>query len=388
MPNPVLSYSTLHAALVKRLVQDDKISEGRDEYVGASEVGGCPRLVSFRKGARLGWDPDHESAGVMLPGRLAEIEGIEFLRLSGFDDLALRATGTEQADLRDGYLHAHPDGLLTAGMFDLDPASAYFKADGSKWDFNDLKALLVGDGILEFKSGSSSVFREAVKRGINPTYQDQIQSNMGLSARKWTLLFFICRDNFSKMALFFVPFNETRFLELRRHADAIMASASLIRAEIGSSGVTIENKDDASVASALVAEHLLEADPDRGYCGKCPIRHNCPAVSRAMGEGTFPETILDEVEAWVLIAVEQSDIEKAAKEMADDAKDRIKELGKQYNASKATFYGEIKSIALGSQKGRETCNFTKMKTDFPEAYAACCDRGEDFATLRFNRKKG
>jgi hypothetical protein len=134
MPKPLLSYRGLREALVSRLMDGDTINEGRHLYVGASEVGGCPRFVSWSKATRRVWTPDADSAGVMLPGRLVENEGVQLLRLMGLDS-ALSSTGIRQVKLRDenSALGCHPDGLLAADAFELDDQSTYFTEDGGIW---------------------------------------------------------------------------------------------------------------------------------------------------------------------------------------------------------------------------------------------------------------
>ena len=146
MPKPLLSYRGLREALVSRLMDGDTINEGRHLYVGASEVGGCPRFVSWSKATRRVWMPDADSAGVMLPGRLVENEGVQLLRLMGLDS-ALSATGVRQAKLEDknSALASHPDGLLAADAFDLDDQSTYFTEDGGPWDLAELPYLPAGN---------------------------------------------------------------------------------------------------------------------------------------------------------------------------------------------------------------------------------------------------
>jgi len=388
MPKPILSYRGLREALVSRLMDGDTINEGRHLYVGASEVGGCPRFVSWSKATRRVWMPDADSAGVMLPGRLVENEGVQLLRLMGLDS-ALSATGVRQAKLEDenSALASHPDGLLAADAFELDDQSTYFTEDGGPWDLAELRPLLVGPGIVEFKSGSSAVFRETIRHGVSPQYGDQTQVNMGLSGRSWTLLVMICRDNLSKMALVFIPFREARFRALQLHADAILGSAALAREALELAGLSKLHPEDEQVI-ATASLHLLTPDESRGYCRKCSLASTCPALTRRTDESFFPDGILPEVEALAEIAAAAGDTEKAAKEEADDAKDRLKELAEQYGATKAMLAPPFTSLSIGTTQGRESCDLQRLKTLHPAAFADCVSRGEDFKTVRINRKKG
>jgi hypothetical protein len=369
----------------------DTLSAGRHLYVGASEVGGCPRFVSWSKATARVWIPDADSAGVMLPGRLVENEGVQLLRLMGLDS-ALSATGTRQANLRDenSGLGCHPDGFLSADAFELDELSTYFTEDGGPWKLEELRPLLVGPGIVEFKSGSSAVFRETVRHGVSLQYADQTQVNMGLSGRHWTLLVMICRDNLSKIALVFIPFREARFRALQLHANAILGSAALAREALEGARlwrVAEDDPEDEKVI-ATVAMHLLAPDEARGYCRKCPLASSCPALTRRTDDAFFPEGILPEVEALAEIAAAAGDTEKAAKEEADDAKDRLKELAEQYGATRAMLSPPFTTLSVGTTQGRESCDLQRLKTLYPAAFADCVSRGEDFKTVRINRKKG
>lgn len=389
MPKPVLSYRAFAAALVSRLLDGDTMSVGRESYVGASEVGGCPRLVSYRKALGIPWRPDPEAAGYMLPGRLAENETIQFLRIMGLDR-DLSATGRSQVTLSDGNLRSHPDGLLGEDAFDLDPLSTYFKANGQPWDLEELNGVVVGPGITEVKSGSSSVFRAAVRRGISPTYYDQTQGNMGLSGRLWTLVIFVCRDSLSKVALFFIPFNEARYRELHRLSDAIIGSASLARQALLESfpdAQSFVSEHDEDVIAAC-SEHLLAPDPERGYCMKCPLRHSCPALVKAECDGLFPEAFQAEIDALAEEYSLNAATEKAAKEAKDEARDRVIALGEQCGAGRALLSPPFKALSISEMQGRETCDMHLLKSNFPEAFAACVSRGESYKQIRVSKTKG
>ncbi len=390
MAKPLLSYRAVASALVSRLMEGDTLSEGRENYIGGSEVGACPRLVTYRKALALPWIPDPDAAGSMLPGRLAENEAIQLLRLVGLDR-ALSATGRSQVTLVDpDYpLKSHPDGLLAEDSFELDPNSTYFRADGSRWEFESLAPLITGPGVVEVKSGSLSVWKSVVKKGLSSTYLDQTMTEMGLSERRWTLVVYICRENLNRIAFFFVPYDDAHFQGLRRRAAAMIGSAALGRGALFASGITDYTDEDATDAVVEVLKpHLLEADSDRGFCSKCPIRFSCPAMTRTMADGSFPPEVIEEVTALALCYDEARAAESAAESDKEDARDRIVALAEKFGASRAVLPPPYTSLSISKQTGRDSCDFARLKSKHPEAYADCVSQGDPFFSLRVNKKRG
>ena len=391
MGKPILGYTALHGALIARLQEGDAAFKDRSKYIGASEVGGCPRLTAFRKALGKPWVPDSGAAGVMLPGQLTESEGVALLRKLGLNEGALSKTGKDQIEVASGSLHAHPDGIFEGQVFELDDKSIYFKANGEPWDHQELKEFLNGFGVLEFKSGSSTVFNKAIKQGLSQQYQDQVQSSMGILEFEWAMLIFVCRDNYSKVAIFFLKRNEGRFRELIRLADAILESASLARnalLEVDLPECEFDPHD--SGVQLLTAEYLLDGDPERGYCQTCPLLSCCPSMVKPLALNSFPSEIMEEATLLAQIIVEQGEIAKIAEEQKENARDRLIDLGKQYCASylASPFGSGYKSFSIQYQKGKEGCNLARLKGEYPEAAAACISRGEDFPVVRFSRKAG
>lgn len=388
MAKPVLSYRAMASALVSRLLDGDTLSVGRSEYVGASEVGGCPRLVTYRKALGIPWRPDAEAAGYMLPGRLAENEVIQFLRGIGLDR-SLSATGRSQVTLEDPDfpLKAHPDGFLAEEAFELDESTTYYRVDGSAWNLADLRPIIEGPGIVEVKSGSSGVFKSAVRGGISPTYLDQTMGEMGLSGRRWTLVIFVSRDNLSRFAFFFIPFDPLHFAGLQRRAAAMMGSAALARGALFSSGLDSSLPENEDAVVEAVGPHLLAPDSDRGYCSSCPIRWSCPAISKGKLGDFFPESVAPTVEALGILYKEASAREVEAKEEKDGYRDQIVELAKKHGASRLKMPPPFTSLSVGEQAGRKGCDFDLLHSYFPDAYARCVSEGDPFWVVRVNESK-
>lgn len=367
-----LSQRSMRIALKELLAQDDVISEGRSEYVGSSEVGACPRLVSFRKGTGLPWDPDSDAAGVLYPGRLAETAVLAMLTRMGLGSI-LEATGDAQAVMAHDGLKGHPDGLWMKPPV-LDSSISICDEHGRVIPADEARAIMCGDGILEVKSGSNAVVKDAIRSGISPVYRDQVVSNMGLFGRGWALLIYISRENFSKIAFFLIKADPARYEELKVQKTRILEAASVIRF---SHPDPVKPEDAGSIESLL-----LEADKDRGFCQSCPISDSCPALCVAGDSGIFPEEVLDTVQALAEIYREGAEQEKAGKESKDDARDRLVALGALHHAVKAPLGGALKSVSISHQRGREGVDAQRLKTDFPEAYAACRTEGEPFSVVR------
>lgn len=389
MAKPLLSYRAVAAALVSRLMDGDTLSEGRENYVGASEVGACPRLVTYRKALALPWTPDADAAGAMLPGKLAENEAIQLLRIMGLDR-ALSATGRSQVTLEDpDYpLKSHPDGLLAEDSFTLDPSSTYFRADGSRWEFESLLPFIVGPGIVEVKSGSLSVWKSVVKKGLSSTYLDQTMAEMGLSERRWTLVVYVCRENLNRIAFFFVPYDDAHFQGLRRRSAAMIGAAALGRGALFAAGLGADPEEQEGAIMDALKPHLLEADSDRGFCSNCPIRFSCPAMTRTMADGSFPPEVEEEVVALALCYDEARGAEAAAESDKNDARDRIVSLAEKFGASRAVLPPPYTSLSISKQNGRDSCDFARLKSKHPEAYADCVSQGDPFVSIRVNRKRG
>jgi hypothetical protein len=345
--------------------------------VGASEAGGCQRLVAYRKILELPFIPNAQTAGVMLPGRITEGVTVEILRGMGFNESILSAVGQEQAELANENIHAHPDGLWCADPFELDPATAYFRPDGTIYKTDEIRELLVGPGHLEIKSGSSAVFAQAIRRGLSGQYVDQVQANMGLSGRVWTLLIFVCRDNFSKVAFFFIPANPEAFEDINERAARTLAAVKAGRDRLAECGAKPDDED----APDLIEDFLPEAWAERGFCFQCDLRHSCPALIRTLETKEFPEDVRPEVIALTDIMREAGQREASAKVEREDARDRLNEMADNYGANALP-----KVVNIRMQKGREGVDSERLKRLYPDVYEECKTVGDPFPVVTL--KKG
>lgn len=128
-----------HQALLTRMEPPSRLADRRS-YIGASEVGNCLRRVVASK---LTPDTlDSASMGRMLAGRVMENEVVQLVRiaLNGH----LRNTGRNQLEMIHPELpfHAHPDGRIVGDE---------------------------GDGVLEVKTASATVFKRYQSEGLSPS---------------------------------------------------------------------------------------------------------------------------------------------------------------------------------------------------------------------------
>ena len=344
-----LSVADMGKALLLRHEESSHFS-GRNTYVGASEAGGCPRMVAHRK-----MDPDAyeitdpAAAGRMLMGHVAEAAIVGILRKSHLGPW-IRETGANQAEiaLEDAPLRTHPDGTiqklpipdgLTHALV-LDPEGKLVQIAVSE---------LKGAGGLEIKSYGLGAFGALKKNGLSPTYQDQTQVQMGATGRKWTLVVCGCREDVSKVMLFVVLFNPVRFEELKQVARDIMSSVALC----------VEGSDISAILPAPIAE--------RGYCDRCPLAYECPAhaATSAVAGAEFPEEAALEIE---VLADEYVHLSPMVKRL-EEVKDALKAL---YAAHPVEYFITSEGIKTSRRMSgaQERADCKKLKADFPAAYSA------------------
>ena len=221
--------------------------EGRETYVGASEVGSCRRLLVHNKltGVETREKFNPTSAWKVLQGRILEGAVVSILRKAGVD---LRETGHRQQEFRhaDVALVTHPDGKV------LPPFEHLGEQDG--------------EGGLEIKTTSSFLLKSWIEKGLPEYYLDQPQVEMGLSGRKWLLFVAVARDQaFGKgegatfMHWWIVDFDQERY------------DRAVERAK-----VTCDHLD---------RKELPEGEPDRAFdCEKCSIAMECQAYLKSIPE--------------------------------------------------------------------------------------------------------
>lgn len=384
---PVLGYAHLKDALMRRAAYINPFDAvKRAEYVGSSEVGACLRLVTHEKvfpGSRA---PGPSAIGRMHRGTVMESEIVAILREAvGF---ALTATGSEQLELALGFLKGHPDGDFRFAI-QPDPTSGFFKLNGmGLWKYDDAAALMAsGAGLLEIKTMSRDVWKEAVRIGVSETYQDQVTSNIGLADRAWSVLMAVCVDNLNDIALFLAAPNPERFSQIRDRADLVMARKAAIMLELHKLDLLRSDLSDVEKEMRNEQEDALlpDGEPERGYCHDCPLFTRCPAVFK-IDDRPLPECVRLEVEAQAEIYDEARDREKQGEVDKKEAGAALRVLLESNGRSSAKL-DNLFNIKRSLQDGRLSCNFDRMKVEFPQAYEACVTQGDAIDKLDVRRRK-
>lgn len=370
MIRPLLSLNDLRAALVA-MNQETKF-EGRENYLGASEIGGCPRLVAAKK-VRDGLDVvDPDGAGRMESGSALENLVVQMIRRGPFGRF-IRKTGNAQEELSHPSipLRCHPDGeILSLDEFfaPTDELSVLL------WDGAEAVIQLSeldGPGALEVKTMSSHAFRKAKRGGISEGYKDQVTTQLGLSGKRWGILVAVSRDNPADCLVFFVRFDAERWAGIQARGEMIWTSVEKIREGILS-----------------YPEGLPAGDPERSWgCDKCPIADECPAVAvlRSLagdGKGTIPDSEVDDIEALAdefLALKPEADRFESVKETL---KTRLSEL----NVSKAVLPSG-RPVSISERQGRESADLKALKANYPDAANAVIKRGESFLVLSVKEAK-
>lgn len=282
--SPELSITLkLHEALQDRLDGNSRLGDRRC-YLGASEVGTCLRRVTAAKLEPESFDT--ASMGRMLAGRALENEVVQLVRtaLNG----RLRNTGRNQMEAVDPFIpfKAHPDGRIIG--------------DDER-----------GDGLLEVKTASTTVFKRFQKDGLPQQYLDQVQAQMGLTGLGWALVVLVSRENLAETCTYLTQFNREHYTELYNRAvrwqEAIKTDSPL---------------------------DFVKGEPDRGYCFNCPIAHECPehlARRKSIAKEEIPETVSLELDAELeeLASVETSlePLQERSRELRERIKSVLEDLG-------------------------------------------------------------
>ena len=307
--------------------------DNRRNYIGASEIGQCLRRVIAAKLSPE--EPDAASMGRMLAGRAMENEVVQLLRIAL--DGRLRSTGRNQLEAVHPELpfRAHPDGRVVSD----DPDT--------------------GDGILEVKTASASVFQHYQSDGLPQIYRDQVQAQMGLCGLTWAMVVLVSRENLAEIAIFPLSFDAAHFADL------------LDRARIA--------------AVALQKGELPEGEPDRGFCFQCPHAKDCSAFqnrSQAASSGTLPEAIRLELECEIeeLGQLESSlnPIQERVAELRERIRNNVQELG----ISRALLDGAIVQLVATT---RTSLDSKSLQRDAPDIYQRFL-KTSCFTNLRITRK--
>ncbi len=361
-PSPsVLSVEALHAALLERHAGAREFP-GRDQYVGASEVGTCMRLVAWRKLHPEANTFDPEAAGRMRAGQVLENEYVQMVRLALKGQV--RETGANQAEVsvEDAPIRFHPDGRLLASV--LEPLQwgrvPVLLASGARIYLDQIPS---GDGVLEIKTASSHQLRRFRKDGLNLAYQGQTQVQMGGQGFSWGLAVVGSRENLSDTEVFFLQADPEQFDVMKGRAHRIMAAVDRIR-------------------QGLLSEEggLPEPETDRGYCSSCPLADSCPAMITARAAaGTTTVIPPDEVPDFEALADEYLSLKPEA-DRFEDVKDALKKRGEALGLSKGVLpSGRI--VSLSERQGRESADLKTLKSQFPEVAAKVVSRGDSFYVM-------
>ena len=156
---------------------DQNRFEGRNSYFGASEVGRCGRQVVSGKLAPVPAEEMFSLPGAWKVnlGHTLENEAVQVLRGGGVD---LRETGDRQVEFVHPtipHFRCHPDGKVLGPI----------EHEGLVYE---------GDGSLQVKSTSDYLAKSWMKDGLPEEYQIQVNSEMGLSGRAWSVFMAVWRE--------------------------------------------------------------------------------------------------------------------------------------------------------------------------------------------------
>lgn len=356
----ILSAGSYHASLLARHA-GAKSFPGRENYIGASEVGSCMRLVAMRKLHPESNIVEPDSAGRMRAGQVMEGEIVQIVR--GALGNSVRETGHNQAELSlpDAPVRVHPDGRLLGSI--LDPLRwsrvPVLLASGSRIYLDPIPDQ---DGALEIKTASSHQLRKFRNDGLPLVYQDQTQIQMGAMGVSWGLAVVVSRENLADHEVFFLQFDPTAFEAAKDRARSVMAVVERIR-----DGVCSEDA-------------LPLPETERGYCSSCLLADSCPAMITARAAAGSANVIPpDEVDDFEAMVEEYCALQPDAKRF-DAVKDLLKERAIACGIEKASLpSGTI--ISLSERQGRESTNTKALKTQFPEVAAKLISRGDPYFIL-------
>lgn len=343
----VFDLSAIHAGLYKAL-DSGRSFEGRNLYVGVSEVGGCQRLTVYGKVHGLSTEQrfDPEAAWRIYQGKILEGGIVKILRES--KEVRLRHTGHRQQEVRhpEVALVCHPDGMAEAPFEHLGVED--------------------GPGNLEIKTTSSTQLRQWQKEGIPSYYLDQLQGQMGLTGRKWALFVAAPRDRALKdgevLSWWIVDFDPDQYAKVVERARGILG-------HMGSG-------------------ELPAGEPHRAFdCEKCPLAMECQSYLTMDGIGTKGD-LSDEARVEIEALLEELASATAAWGPLDKEMERIEKAIKSRiptdKAIKHVFSGGTVGVSLSE---RESIDGKGLKVAHPEIHAQFATT-KPTATIRITTRKG
>jgi hypothetical protein len=362
-----LSLADMEKAIVLRHQANDRFGAERSNYVGASEIGGCPRQVAHRKiDPEAGAITDPHAIGRIMMGHPAEAALVGILRSSHLGPV-IRETGNNQAEipLPDAPMRIHPDGTILRLPIPEGLTHALVQdATGALIQIE--AASLKGPGVLEIKSYGQGPFGALKKSGLSGTYQDQVQVQMGATGRTWALVVCGCREDVSRVALFVILFDQARFDALKALAREVMAAKAAV------------------LAGADMDAALPAPIKERGYCDNCALAYSCPAysVADAVEGATFPEDVALEVEVLAEEHLQLAPAEKRLKEV----KEALKDIFARFPVDR--FATDSVQTARRYTGARESCDTKKLLADHPAAYSDTVTTGRPSMWVAVSAPKG
>ena len=205
----------------------------REKYLGASEIGDCARKMVFQR--LNGHNPSAASAAAMSTGSYLEPQAVAIIK-AGAKDWSITRTCIDEAGQEEAFavgapLFSHPDGIVET-------------ADGMV-------------GVIDIKRPYTATVKAAKAGDIWGGYLDQIQVQIGTMresgsvAPTFGVLFFMDKSNPLHSHMEVIPWDEGNYSILKARARAIMPY--------------------------ILAGELPDAEPTRGHCSYCPLKHDCPA---------------------------------------------------------------------------------------------------------------
>jgi len=299
-----------------QLRQPPRPGKNNPHQIGASEIGGCPRLLVHRRG-----NPENTDSwiGKAARGHVLEPECIALAEviLGNQGWTVARTQGDNCIEYVDGPVTAHPDFLA-------------YKNDQMV--------------VCDIKTATQGVFRK-IRQGKVPSYhQDQILAQIG-SARaegepcnEGTLWYFQA-DDLSECEMVTIPWDETAYAALRQKA--------------------------VDAQTAIIFGMLAKGE--LGYqCDKCPIRDGCPTWKhdQPKEQGDFVvelrlKTILEELQE---LDSPKTDEDRAKDKRIETLKAELKDL-----LPKEGFDTETASVKWKDRAG--SFDSVKFSQDYPDLAA-------------------
>lgn len=358
----MLNQAQLQEALVQRH-REGKSFPGRDLYIGASEIGGCQRVVAWRK-----LHPEEaqtfslRSVAVMRTGQVLENELVQCIRIALPD--RVRATGANQMDLQheSAPIRCHPDAVILATKDGVGvPAGTWIMDESGQ--VMQIEEALTGNGNGEFKTSSEHGIKNWLKKGLNPSYYDQTQIQMGLGKLLWSMLVAGARENLSFQVVFTIKFNPDHYEGLVEKARRTMEQVDKIR-----QGLITE------------AAGLPDGDTERGYCSDCPLFDECPAYANERNMLSESVVLPADVMADAEALTEEYIVLKPEAARFESVKDSLKELLQTHGAATVHVNGTA-VVSLSPRAGRETVDGKSLKAKHPGIYSEFATVGDAYNVL-------